>query len=64
MKEPLPATSPPDSPSYKWWGVFMLWFICFFNYADRQALSVVLPSLQEEFGFSETELGLISSVFG
>lgn len=64
MKDPLPAASPPDSPSYKWWVVFMLWFICFFNYADRQALSVVLPSLQEEFGFSETELGLISSVFG
>jgi hypothetical protein len=26
------------SPRYKWWVVGMLWFICFFNYADRQAV--------------------------
>ena len=23
--------------TYRWWVVFMLWFVCFFNYADRQA---------------------------
>src|SRR5262249_26338794 len=50
-------------PSYKWWVVFMLWFICFFNYADRQAISSVFPKLKEEFGFAKVQLGLIGSAF-
>src|SRR5207249_5081611 len=41
----------------------MLWFICFFNYADRQALSGVAPKLKEEFGFTNDALGLIGSAF-
>src|SRR5947207_15130738 len=51
------------SPSYKWWVVAMLWFICFFNYADRQAISAVFPKLKEEFGFDKVQLGLIGSAF-
>src|SRR6185295_4037783 len=50
-------------PSYKWWVVFMLWFVCFFNYADRQAISSVFPLLQKEFSFDKVQLGLIGSVF-
>ncbi len=42
----------------------MLWLICFLNYADRTAISAVLPVLKKEYGFSATELGFISSVFG
>lgn len=49
--------------SYKWWVVGMLWFICFFNYADREVISVTFPLLKEEFGFSKTELGWIKSSF-
>src|SRR5437667_8769714 len=41
----------------------MLWFVCFFNYADRQALAGVAPVLKEEFGFSNDEMGLIGSAF-
>ena len=41
----------------------MLWFVCFFNYADRQALSGVAPKLKEEFGFTNDDLGLIGSAF-
>jgi MFS family permease len=51
------------SPRYKWWVVFMLWFICFFNYADRQAIFSVFPKLKEEFGFDKVQLGLIGSAF-
>src|SRR5438132_1088854 len=51
------------SPSYKWWLVGMLWFICFFNYADRQAISSVFKLLEQEFGFSKTELGWIGAAF-
>src|SRR3954463_10286262 len=48
---------------YKWVVVFMLWFICFFNYADRQAIFSVFPKLKEEFGFDKVQLGLIGSAF-
>ena len=52
-----------SSASYKWWVVFMLWFVCFFNYADRQAISSVLPLLAKDFGFDAVQLGLIGSSF-
>ena len=41
----------------------MLWFVCFFNYADRQAISSVLPLLARDFGFDAVQLGLIGSSF-
>jgi MFS family permease len=50
-------------PTYKWWVVLMLWFVCFFNYADRQAISSVLPLLHKELGFGDVQLGLIGSAF-
>ena len=34
------------SADYKWWVVAMLWFVCFFNYADRQAIFSVFPLLK------------------
>jgi MFS family permease len=49
--------------SYKWWVILMLWLICFFNYADRQAISAVFPELRKEFGFNDEQLGLIGSAF-
>src|SRR5436190_13064893 len=55
---PLAAAS-----NYKWWVVSMLWLICFFNYADRQAIYSVFPKLSEEFGFDTVQLGLIGSAF-
>jgi MFS family permease len=58
-----PAAPASVSPRYKWWVVFMLWFVCFFNYADRQALSGVAPKLKEEFGFTNDDMGLIGSAF-
>jgi MFS family permease len=41
----------------------MLWFICFFNYADRQAIASVMPKLAEHFKFDEFQQGLILSAF-
>src|SRR5258708_35357669 len=49
--------------NYKWTVVGMLWFICFFNYADRQAIFSVFPKLKTEFGFDPVQLGLIGSAF-
>ena len=47
----------------KWWVLLMLWFVCFFNYTDRQAISSVFPKLKAEFGFDKVQLGLIGSAF-
>ena len=41
----------------------MLWVVCFFNYADRQAISSVLPLLARDFHFDPVQLGLIGSAF-
>ena len=52
-----------SSPNYKWYVVGMLWWISFFNYADRQAVSSVLPLLKEEMKLTTVELGLLGSAF-
>jgi MFS family permease len=52
-----------QSTTYRWQVVAMLWLVCFFNYADRQAIYAVYPLLQEEFGFNKLQLGLIGSAF-
>ena len=49
---------------YRWIVVFMLWFICFFNYADRQAISSIFPVLQKQYHITKSELGLIGAVGG
>ncbi|MGH9718833.1 MAG: MFS transporter [Bryobacteraceae bacterium] len=48
---------------YKWQVVAMLWWIAFFNYADRQAIFSVFPLLEKEFGLSSIQLGLLGSSF-
>jgi MFS family permease len=59
-----PSSSAPARPaSYKWWVVFMLWFVCFFNYADRQSIFSIFPTLEKEFGFDEFQLSWISTAF-
>ena len=42
---------------YPWLVVAMLWCICFFNYADRQAIFSVFPLLQKEMNLSLVQLG-------
>jgi len=41
----------------------MLWFVCFLNYADRQAISSVFPLLTQQFHFDDVRLGWIGSAF-
>lgn len=49
--------------NYKWWVVFMLWFVCFFNYADRQAIFSVFPLLKAEMNLSDVQLGVVGAAF-
>ncbi|MBZ5602721.1 MAG: MFS transporter [Acidobacteriia bacterium] len=48
---------------YKWSVVAMLWWIAFFNYADRQAIFSVFPLLERELRLSTVQLGLLGSSF-
>jgi MFS family permease len=48
---------------YKWFVVGLLWFVCFFNYADRQAIYSVFPLLKAEMGLSDVQLGVVASSF-
>ena len=57
------AAGATPRPIYKWLVVGMLWFVCFLNYGDRQAIFAVFPKLQSEFHFTKTQLGLIGSAF-
>jgi MFS family permease len=52
-----------ENGRYKWWVVGMLWFVCFFNYADRQAIFSVFTLLKSEVGLSDLQLGIIGSSF-
>lgn len=55
------AEDPPTR--YAWSVVSMLWLICFFNYADRQAIFSVFPLLQAEMHLDSVQLGLLGSSF-
>lgn len=41
----------------------MLWWIAFFNYADRQAIFSVFPLLEREMHLTPVQLGLLGSSF-
>jgi MFS family permease len=49
--------------TYKWWVVAMLWFVCFFNYADRQAIFSVFELLKSEMHLSDVQLGIVGASF-
>jgi len=50
-------------PAYPWVVVGLLWFCGFFNYADRQALSAVIPLLRSEFLLTDFQVGMVASAF-
>jgi len=49
--------------SYRWWLVGMLWLVCLFNYADRQAIFSAFPLLKREMGLNDVQLGVVGSAF-
>src|SRR5260370_4612864 len=48
---------------YRWWVVAMLWLVCFFNYADRQAIFSVFTLLKLEMRLSDVQVGVIGGAF-
>ena len=41
----------------------MLWFVCFFNYADRQAIFSVFELLKSEMHLTDVQLGIVGASF-
>jgi len=50
-------------PGYKWAVVAVLWWMCFFNYADRQAIFSLFPLLEREMHLTPVQLGWLGSSF-
>lgn len=51
------------SKNYKWIVVGLLWFVCFFNYADRQAIFSVFEPIKTEMGLSDVQLSFVGAAF-
>jgi MFS family permease len=62
--ESKPPTGPAEiAGSYRWWLVAMLWLVCLFNYADRQAIFSVFSVLETEMSLTKKELGIVGGAF-
>jgi MFS family permease len=57
------GVSTVQRPSYKWVVVGLLWFVCFFNYADRQAIFSVFPLIKQQLQLSDLQLGVVGASF-
>ncbi len=58
------ASAPSTSAlNNKWVPVALLWFVCFFNYADRQAIFSVFPLLKAEMRLTDLQLGIVGAAF-
>mgnify|MGYP001113117515 CR=1 FL=1 len=47
----------------KWELLAWLWIAFFFNQADRQVFNILLPLIKTDLGFTDTQLGLVASIF-
>ena len=69
MTDPRPADLPgprvpgPRIGSLRWKICALLFFATTINYVDRQVLSILVPDLQKEFGWSEIAYGNIVAAF-
>lgn len=65
---PAPVVSrpvPPPAPhgQYRWMICALLFFAATINYIDRQVIGILKPTLQAEFGWTETDYGDIIFAF-
>jgi len=52
-----------SSKKFNWEFITLLWFAFFFNQADRQVFNIALPSVRDDLGLNDVQLGLIASAF-
>src|SRR4029450_12385629 len=56
------ATAAPDRGIYRWYVLGVLFLVTLFNVADRYILHTLLEPIKEEFGASDTAMGLLIGV--
>jgi predicted MFS family arabinose efflux permease len=54
--------SVPERGAYRWYVLFVLTAIFTVHYLDRTVMSVVIEPIKEEFGLSDSALGLLSGL--
>ncbi|MBP7334334.1 MFS transporter [Niveispirillum sp.] len=59
MTDPT-ATDAPPNPLYAYYVLFILVLIFVLNWIDRLVISILLVPIQQEFGLSDTAMGLLS----
>jgi MFS family permease len=47
------------SEGYRWYVVWLLFFVYVLNFVDRQILTILVEPIRKEFGFSDTQMGLL-----
>lgn len=52
-----------NNKNYRWVVVGLLWLVCFFNYADRQAIFSVFTPIQKEMGLTDLQLSWVGAAF-
>ena len=50
------------SEGYRYYVVWLLFAVYVFNFVDRQILTVLIQPIKQEFGFSDTQLGLLGGL--
>lgn len=60
VPRPEPGTGSAVYPATRHGWFTVIWLIYLIDYADRFAISAVLPAIQQEFGLSDARLGLMS----
>src|SRR4029453_10856260 len=53
------ATAAPDRGIYRWYVLGVLFLVTLFNVADRNIVHTLLRTIKEEFGASDTAMGLL-----
>ena len=61
------ATAPPSGArpirGLRWWIIGMICLVTIINYIDRQTLSVLAPTIREEFGMSNAAYSRVVTTF-
>ena len=63
MKFKFPSRINTGPGNYRWRICALLFFATSINYIDRQVLGILAPTLQEQYGWSEADYGMIISSF-
>lgn len=62
MNQEKTADTNNVSERYRWYVVWLLFFVYVLNFVDRQIMVVLMEPLRMEFGFSDKQLGLLGGL--